>query len=130
MSSIPRLTRDNPDCPILQPHLLTGNPAVYDLLTSSIAAGAFFTLFIARTGPALGDLTRWPEEIKSSDVCLVCRKKQVKDDDPLLECERCEDGCHLGCLDPPLTVRLSLHRAKTVIHISLRITHDGWSCHV
>jgi hypothetical protein len=70
----------------------------------SIAAGAFFTLFIARPSSALSDLTRWPDEIDSSDACAVCGKKEVNPDDPLLECERCEDGCHLSCHDPPLTV--------------------------
>ena len=75
-----------------------------ELTQCSIAAGAFFTLFLARPTSALSDLTRWPDEIQSSDVCIVCEKKQESSDDPLMECERCEDGCHMRCTDPPLDV--------------------------
>jgi hypothetical protein len=68
--------------------------------TSSIAAGAFCTLFLARPNPELTEVPRWPKHIKTPDICVVCN---TKEGDPL-ECERCDMPYHLGCIDPPLDV--------------------------
>nr|XP_031861731.1 uncharacterized protein CI109_002963 [Kwoniella shandongensis]KAA5528803.1 hypothetical protein CI109_002963 [Kwoniella shandongensis] len=65
-----------------------------------VAGGAFFTLFLARPNAALSDLTRYPEHIDSASICVVCNED--KDGVDALECERCDQPYHLGCLDPPL----------------------------
>ncbi|ORY33394.1 regulator of chromosome condensation 1/beta-lactamase-inhibitor protein II [Naematelia encephala] len=66
-----------------------------------VAAGAFFTLFLARPNNQLQDIPRWPKEVDSGDVCLVCKTHRNNDD--LIECEKCEEGYHLDCVDPPLS---------------------------
>ncbi|KAL1412746.1 hypothetical protein Q8F55_000493 [Vanrija albida] len=66
-----------------------------------VAAGCFFTLFLAQPTDELSDLPRYPEHIESADVCLVCNEFQGEDE-VQLECERCDEPYHPGCLDPPL----------------------------
>ncbi|ORX40572.1 regulator of chromosome condensation 1/beta-lactamase-inhibitor protein II [Kockovaella imperatae] len=50
-----------------------------------IAAGAFFTMFLARPGGKLSDLDRYPEHVNSSDICIVCEES---DHQLTLECEK------------------------------------------
>jgi len=58
---------------------------------------------IARNmGDKYSELPRFPEVIPSSDFCIGC-EKDTGEDNPLLECEKCENPWHLGCLSPPLT---------------------------
>ncbi|EKC99494.1 hypothetical protein A1Q2_06226 [Trichosporon asahii var. asahii CBS 8904] len=70
-------------------------------LTHSIAAGAFFTLFLARPNQQLEDRPRYPVTVESEDVCLVCHEEG--DESLLLECQKCDEPYHCGCLTPPLT---------------------------
>lgn len=77
------------------------------LIPNRIAAGAYFTLFLARPNESLSEVTRWPEEVESDPACYVCGQAGDKNGDPVLECERCEAGCHKECCDPPLAVRLA-----------------------
>ncbi|KAK8853246.1 hypothetical protein IAR55_003948 [Kwoniella newhampshirensis] len=65
-----------------------------------VAGGAFFTLFLAKPNAALSDIPRYPEHIDSASICLVCNEDKSEEDP--LECERCDQPYHLGCLDPPL----------------------------
>ncbi|WVQ84629.1 hypothetical protein IAT38_006784 [Cryptococcus sp. DSM 104549] len=65
-----------------------------------VAGGAFFSLFLAKPNSSMSDLDRYPEHINSASLCLVCEESR-KNDLPL-ECERCDQPYHLGCLDPPL----------------------------
>ena len=73
-------------------------------LIDSVAAGAFFTLFIAEPSHLLSDLPRYPEHIDSSIVCLICDKEKDRSKGNLLECEKCDQPYHPLCLNPPLTV--------------------------
>lgn len=52
----------------------------------SIAAGAFFTLFLARPNDTMSNLYRFPQSVPSEPACLVCHR----DDELglLLECEK------------------------------------------
>lgn len=69
-----------------------------------IAAGQNTTFFIARSmGDAYAELPRYPEAVESSELCLVCGTGSDGQDTALLECEKCENPYHLGCLDPPLS---------------------------
>ncbi|KAJ3767182.1 regulator of chromosome condensation 1/beta-lactamase-inhibitor protein II [Lentinula raphanica] len=48
------------------------------------------------------ELPRHPEELEDvPDLCLVCSKDNGDQDAPL-ECDKCDNPYHLGCLDPPL----------------------------
>ena len=64
-----------------------------------LAASNATMYWLARPGKALEALSRWPEEVDSPDDCLICGKDS---DDDLVECEKCEKPCHVGCNDPPL----------------------------
>jgi hypothetical protein len=66
----------------------------------SVAAGQHTTLFLAKPSEKLSDLPRHPE-VDAPELCLVCNKDNG-DDDPALECDKCDHPYHLGCLDPPL----------------------------
>lgn len=66
----------------------------------SIAAGLWSTLFLVQPNAALAELDRWPLEVQSAELCLVCNKHL--EDSPALECERCDEPYHPACLDPPL----------------------------
>ncbi|KAK7045887.1 hypothetical protein VNI00_007318 [Paramarasmius palmivorus] len=88
-----------------------------------IAAGQNTTLFLARPPPPeskpgptqtngganeeeegdkWSDLPRHPEEVVDTpELCLVCGRDNGDDDSPL-ECEKCDNPYHLGCLNPPL----------------------------
>lgn len=66
---------------------------------TDVAAGAFFTLFLARPNAKLSDIRRHPLHVASASNCLVCNN--VEDEDPL-ECEKCDEPYHLHCLDPPI----------------------------
>ncbi|KAH7910251.1 regulator of chromosome condensation 1/beta-lactamase-inhibitor protein II [Hygrophoropsis aurantiaca] len=67
----------------------------------SIAAGAYTTLFLAKPSDKLSDLPRHPFEVDAPELCVSCNKDNG-DDDPALECDKCDHPYHLGCLDPPL----------------------------
>ncbi|KAH7919448.1 RCC1/BLIP-II [Leucogyrophana mollusca] len=67
----------------------------------SVAAGAHTTLFLAKPNDKFSDLPRHPLEVDAPDLCVVCNKDNG-DDDPALECDKCDHPYHLGCLDPPL----------------------------
>ena len=41
------------------------------------------------------------ELVEEGDVCQICGKHE-RDEEVLLECDRCSRGFHLHCLDPPL----------------------------
>lgn len=45
-------------------------------------------------------IARWPP-VESRDFCLTCREGEVEDM-TFLECERCEEGYHIECLQPQL----------------------------
>lgn len=45
-------------------------------------------------------IERWPP-VESHDYCLTCEEGEV-DDMTFLECERCEAGYHIECLQPQL----------------------------
>ncbi|OWZ68244.1 hypothetical protein AYX14_01286 [Cryptococcus neoformans] len=66
-----------------------------------VVGGAFFTLFLARPNLALSDLDRYPLHINSASLCLICNT-DLEQDAPL-ECERCDQPYHIGCLSPPLS---------------------------
>ncbi|EGN96958.1 hypothetical protein SERLA73DRAFT_185217 [Serpula lacrymans var. lacrymans S7.3] len=68
----------------------------------SIAAGQNTTLFLAKPNSKLSDLPRHPVEVEAPDLCVVCEKDNG-DDDPALECDKCDHPYHLGCLKPPLS---------------------------
>jgi len=67
-----------------------------------IAAGQNTTFFLASPNEKLSNLPRHPEEVEAPDVCVVCNEDKG-DDDPPLECEKCDFPYHLGCLNPPLS---------------------------
>ncbi|OCH96269.1 RCC1/BLIP-II protein [Obba rivulosa] len=67
-----------------------------------VAAGQNTTFFLAKPNAKLSDLPRHPFEVEAPDACVVCGKDNG-DDDPLLECEKCDYPYHLKCLDPPLS---------------------------
>ncbi|KAG9308047.1 regulator of chromosome condensation 1/beta-lactamase-inhibitor protein II [Chiua virens] len=66
----------------------------------SLAAGQHTTLFLAKPNEKFSDLPRYPD-VDAPELCLVCNKDNG-DDDPALECDKCDHPYHLGCLDPPL----------------------------
>ncbi|KIJ65345.1 hypothetical protein HYDPIDRAFT_88099 [Hydnomerulius pinastri MD-312] len=66
-----------------------------------VAAGQHSTLFLAKPNEKFSDLPRHPLEVDAPELCLVCEKDNG-DDDPALECDKCDHPYHLGCLDPPL----------------------------
>ncbi|KAG6381859.1 regulator of chromosome condensation 1/beta-lactamase-inhibitor protein II [Boletus reticuloceps] len=66
----------------------------------SLAAGQHTTLFLAKPDEKFSELPRHPD-LDAPDLCLVCNKDNG-DDDPALECDKCDHPYHLGCLDPPL----------------------------
>ncbi|KAH8917845.1 RCC1/BLIP-II [Atractiella rhizophila] len=45
-----------------------------------------------------GDVPRWPFVVDVLEVCMVCKGEE----DPLLECDKCEQPYHLTCLIPKL----------------------------
>ena len=53
----------------------------------SVAGGLFFTLFLARPNARLSDVPRYPENVDSASVCLICNTESDELDDPL-ECEK------------------------------------------
>ena len=57
------------------------------LISPSVAAGAFCTFFLARPNDKLSDIPRYPLEIPSSSICLICNVDRGPDDF-LLECEK------------------------------------------
>ncbi|KAF8448724.1 regulator of chromosome condensation 1/beta-lactamase-inhibitor protein II [Boletus edulis BED1] len=65
-----------------------------------LAAGQHTTLFLAKPNEKFSELPRHPD-LDAPDLCLVCNKDNG-DDDPALECDKCDHPYHLGCLDPPL----------------------------
>ncbi|KAG2143761.1 regulator of chromosome condensation 1/beta-lactamase-inhibitor protein II [Suillus bovinus] len=67
----------------------------------SVAAGQHTTLFLAKPNAKFSDLPRHPLEVDAPELCVVCDKDNG-DDDPALECDKCDHPYHLGCLDPPL----------------------------
>lgn len=72
-----------------------------------IGASQGTTFILARNmGEAYSDLPRFPEEITvESDECQVCGDNSDEASEKrgdLLECEKCDLGYHLKCLDPPL----------------------------
>ncbi|KAG2098284.1 regulator of chromosome condensation 1/beta-lactamase-inhibitor protein II [Suillus discolor] len=67
----------------------------------SVAAGQHTTLFLAKPNAKFSDLPRHPLEVDAPELCIVCDKDNG-DDDPALECDKCDHPYHLGCLDPPL----------------------------
>ncbi|OJT07597.1 Protein RCC2 -like protein [Trametes pubescens] len=66
-----------------------------------IAAGQNTSYILAHPNDKYSDLPRHPAEIDVPDFCFVCEKDNG-DDDPLLECEKCDYPFHLKCLSPPL----------------------------
>jgi hypothetical protein len=58
-------------------------------------------LFLAKPNAKFSDLPRYPLEVDAPELCIVCDKDNG-DDDPALECDKCDHPYHLGCLDPPL----------------------------
>ncbi|KAF7431201.1 hypothetical protein PC9H_006922 [Pleurotus ostreatus] len=66
-----------------------------------IAAGQNTTLFLAKPNEKLSDLPRHPIDVEPPEVCIECNKDNG-DDDPPLECDKCDGPYHLKCLDPPL----------------------------
>ncbi|KAH7891008.1 regulator of chromosome condensation 1/beta-lactamase-inhibitor protein II [Phlebopus sp. FC_14] len=66
-----------------------------------VAAGQHTTLFLAKPNTQFSDLPRHPIEVDAPELCLVCDKDNG-DDDPALECDKCDHPYHLGCLNPPL----------------------------
>lgn len=67
----------------------------------SVAAGQHTTLFLAKPNAKFSDLPRHPLEVDAPELCIVCDKDNG-DDDPALECDKCDHPYHLGCLNPPL----------------------------
>lgn len=71
-----------------------------------VAGGQNTTFFLSQAqGSKYSELPRFPEEVESSDLCLVCGidKESTDDSVVVLECEKCENAHHTMCLDPPLT---------------------------
>ncbi|EIW58162.1 RCC1/BLIP-II [Trametes versicolor FP-101664 SS1] len=66
-----------------------------------IAAGQNTSYILAHPNDKYSDLPRHPAEIDVPDFCFVCETDNG-DDDPLLECEKCDYPFHLKCLSPPL----------------------------
>jgi hypothetical protein len=66
-----------------------------------IAAGQNTTLLIAKPNEQLSELPRHPVDVHPPEVCVKCHQDN-DEDDSLLECDKCDSPCHLGCLDPPL----------------------------
>ncbi|KAF9233720.1 regulator of chromosome condensation 1/beta-lactamase-inhibitor protein II [Melanogaster broomeanus] len=79
----------------------TRNQPLAGIEVISVAAGQHTTLFLAKPNEEFSDLPRHPIEVDAPDLCLVC-KKENGDDDPALECDKCDHPYHLGCLEPPL----------------------------
>ncbi|KAH7871552.1 RCC1/BLIP-II [Lentinula edodes] len=54
------------------------------------------------SGDRYSERPRHPEDLEDvPDLCLVCDKDNGDDDSPL-ECDKCDNPFHLGCLNPPL----------------------------
>ncbi|EMD39122.1 hypothetical protein CERSUDRAFT_46878, partial [Gelatoporia subvermispora B] len=67
-----------------------------------IAPAQNTTFFLAKPNEKLSDLPRHPLEVEAPEACVVCGQ-DTGDDDPLLECEKCDYPHHLKCLDPPMS---------------------------
>ncbi|EIW75324.1 RCC1 BLIP-II [Coniophora puteana RWD-64-598 SS2] len=67
----------------------------------SVAAGQNTTYILARPSASFSDLPRHPYEVEAPELCMVCEVDKG-DDDPALECDKCDHPYHLGCLNPPL----------------------------
>ncbi|KAI9572017.1 regulator of chromosome condensation 1/beta-lactamase-inhibitor protein II [Boletus coccyginus] len=80
----------------------TKNQPLAGIQVFSVAAGQHTTLFLAKPNEKLSELPRHPE-VDAPELCLACNKDNG-DDDPALECDKCDHPYHLGCLDPPLQV--------------------------
>ncbi|KAF8550733.1 RCC1/BLIP-II [Imleria badia] len=78
----------------------TRHQPLAEIQVLSVAAGQHTTLFLAKANEKFSDLPRHPE-VDAPELCLVCNKDNG-DDDPALECDKCDHPYHLGCLDPPL----------------------------
>lgn len=67
-----------------------------------VAAGQNTTFFLTsnENETKYSDLSRFPEEIESPDICITCGKQD--DESVTLECEKCDRPYHLTCLSPPL----------------------------
>ncbi|KAJ9128152.1 hypothetical protein QFC24_000444 [Naganishia onofrii] len=69
--------------------------------TLDIAASSYTTYWLIHPNQNSSELDRWPADVDSSHYCVAC-SKELKDNLPL-ECEKCDQPYHLGCLDPPLS---------------------------
>ncbi|CAD6577989.1 MAG: hypothetical protein TREMPRED_002079 [Tremellales sp. Tagirdzhanova-0007] len=70
-----------------------------DIDVIDVSAGAFFTLFLARPNDSLSNIPRHPVHVASASLCLICN---MDNGVAPLECEKCDEPYHTGCLDPPL----------------------------
>ncbi|KAI0078717.1 RCC1/BLIP-II [Panus rudis PR-1116 ss-1] len=66
-----------------------------------VSAAQNTSLFLAHPSDKLSDLPRHPLEMEAPELCVICSKDNGEDDSPL-ECDKCDNPYHLGCLDPPL----------------------------
>ncbi|KAI0358134.1 RCC1/BLIP-II [Trametes cingulata] len=66
-----------------------------------IGAGQNTTYFLVHPNDKYSDLPRHPVDIEAPDLCFVCDQDNGEDDPPL-ECDKCDYPYHLKCLDPPL----------------------------
>ncbi|KAI0923703.1 hypothetical protein AcV5_009178 [Taiwanofungus camphoratus] len=66
-----------------------------------VAAAQNTTFFLAKPSQKLFDLPRHPVDLSPPQACVACHTDQGEDDPPL-ECEKCDTPYHLKCLDPPL----------------------------
>jgi len=84
------------------PALPEENAALAPMSIVDVASARHTTFWLARPVGAYSELARFPETIASSSVCLVCEHETPDDGATLLECDRCENPYHLGCLTPAL----------------------------
>lgn len=80
----------------------TRNARLAGIEVFAVAASQNTTAFLAKPNEKFSDLPRHPEEIDAPDLCVRCSKDNG-DDDPPLECDKCDHPYHLGCLNPPLS---------------------------
>lgn len=79
----------------------------------SVAAGAFFTLFLAKPSGALSDIPRHPEHVDSASICVECNVDRGEDDPPM-ECEKV-------CIrDVSLIVTKSSAMSRTIYNALIR----------
>lgn len=55
--------------------------------------------------------------------CVLC--KGLQDEDNLLLCDKCDDGYHTYCLDPPLTKVPKVFAVRGLSHLLLWSSHRG-----